>query len=74
VLPLPAPRKTGTAWDESLKIDAKHLPDRRVAVILPHAKLAVFPELLEASLVYVAPCRSEVEKQKFRGHLASSAK
>ena len=74
MVPPPEPRKIGSAWDELLKLEAKHLPDRRVAVILPHAKLAVFPELLEASLVYVAPCRSEVEKQKFRGRFASSTK
>ncbi len=74
MVPPVEPRKTGTAWDELPKIEAKNLPNRQVAVILHQAKFDVFPELLEASLVYVAPYRSEEEKQKFHGRFASSTK
>jgi hypothetical protein len=37
-------------------------------------KLAVFPELLEASLVYVAPYRSAPEERNFRMRLQASTK
>jgi hypothetical protein len=66
------PRKTGTAWDDLPKIKAENLRDHQVAVILPQEKFAVFPELLEASLVYVAPYRTEEEKSAFRLRFATS--
>jgi hypothetical protein len=65
------PHKTGTAWDHLPKIEAENLPDGLVAVILSQEKLAVFPELLEASLVYIAPRRTEEEKSAFRLRFAS---
>jgi hypothetical protein len=66
------PRKTGTAWDELPKMDAENLLGRRVALTLPREKLAVFPGLLEASLVYVAPHRSESEENDFSLRFAAS--
>lgn len=66
------PRSTGTAWDSLPKIEAEKLPDGQVAITLPQEKLAVLPELLEASLVYVAPYRSESEEERFRGRFAAS--
>jgi hypothetical protein len=66
------PRKTGTYWDELPKMEAQNLQDGRVAVTLPREKLAVFPRLLEASLVYVAPNRSKDEEERFQGNLGAS--
>jgi hypothetical protein len=66
------PRKSGTAWDDLLKVEAEKLPDGRIAVTLPQEKLAAFPELLEASLVYVAPYRSEIEESHFRMRFQAS--
>jgi hypothetical protein len=66
------PRKTGTHWDELPKMEAENLPDGRVAITLPQEKLAVFPRLLEASLVYVAPNRSKDEEERFQGNLGAS--
>ena len=66
------PRKTGTYWDELPRMEAENLPDGRVAVTLPQEKLAVFPRLLEASLVYVAPNRSKDEEERFQGNLGAS--
>jgi hypothetical protein len=66
------PHKTDTAWDELPKMEAETLPGRQVALTLPQEKLAVFPGLLEASLVYVAPHRSESEENDFRGRFAAS--
>jgi hypothetical protein len=75
--PLPPlePSKTGTAaWDDLPKIKAENLPGRMVALTLPLEKLAVFPELLEASLVYVAPYRSAPEERNFRMRFQASTK
>lgn len=66
------PRKTDTAWDALPKIEAEELPDGRVAVILPQEKLAALPELIEASLVYVAPRGTESEESAFRLRFATS--
>jgi hypothetical protein len=66
------PSKTGTEWDALPKIEAENLPGRIVVVTLPQEKLAVFPELLEASLVYVAPYRSASEESNFRMRFQSS--
>jgi hypothetical protein len=66
------PRKTDTAWDELPKMEAENLPGRLVALTLPREKLAVFPGLLEASLVYVAPNRSESEENAFRLRFVAS--
>jgi len=69
------PSKTGTAaWDDLPKIEAENLPGRMVVVTLPLEKLAVFPELLEASLVYVAPYRSAPEERNFRMRFQASTK
>jgi hypothetical protein len=71
------PRKTGTAWDELPKMEVENLEvenllGRQVALTLAQEKLAVFPGLLEASLVYVAPHRSESEENDFRLRFAAS--
>ena len=69
------PSKTGTAaWDDLPKIEAENLPGRMVALTLPLEKLAVFPELFEASLVYVAPYRSAQEESNFRMRFQASTK
>jgi hypothetical protein len=69
------PSKTGTAaWDDLPKIEAENLPGRMVALTLPLEKLAVFPELLEASLVYVAPYRSASEERNIRMRFQASTK
>jgi hypothetical protein len=69
------PSKTGNAaWDDLPKIEAENLPGRMVVVTLTLEKLAVFPELLEASLVYVAPYRSAPEERNFRMRLQASTK
>ena len=69
------PSKTGIAtWDDLPKIEAENLPGRMVVVTLPLEKLAVFSELLEASLVYVAPYRSAPEERNFRVRLQASTK
>jgi hypothetical protein len=69
------PSKTGNAaWDDLPKIEAENLPGRMVVVTLPLEKLAVFPELLEASLVYVAPYRSAPEERNFRMRFRASTK
>src|SRR5688500_16025489 len=64
------PSKTGiAAWDDLPKTEAENLPGlpgRIVVVTLPREKLAVFPELLEAWLVYVAPYTSASEESNFR--------
>ncbi len=70
--PILKPRRTGTAWDDLPRIEAEKLPDGRVAITLPQEKLAVLPELLEASLVYVAPRRTEDEESAFRLRFAAS--
>jgi hypothetical protein len=66
------PRRTGTAWDDLPRIEAEKLPDGQVAITLPQEKLAVLPELLEASLVYVAPRRTEEEESAFRLRFVTS--
>ena len=66
------PHKTGTAWDKLPNMEAENMPGRQVALTLPQEKLAVFPGLLEASLVYVAPHRSESEENDFRVRFAVS--
>jgi hypothetical protein len=70
------PSKTGiAAWDDLPKIEAENLPGlpgRIVVVTLPREKLAVFPELLEAWLVYVAPYTSASEESNFRMRFQSS--
>ena len=68
------PSKTGTTWDDLPKIEAENLPGRMVVVTLPLEKLAVFPELFEASLVYVAPYRSAQEESNFRMRFQASTK
>ena len=69
------PSKTGTAaWDDLPKIEAENLPGRMVVVTLPLEKLAVFLELLEASLIYVAPYRSAPEERNFRMRFQASTK
>jgi hypothetical protein len=69
------PSKTGAEWDDLPKIEAENLPGlpgRIVVVTLPREKLAVFPELLEAWLVYVAPYTSASEESNFRMRFQSS--
>jgi hypothetical protein len=66
------PRKTGTAWDDLPQMEVENLPGRQVALTLPQEKLAVFPGLLETSLVYEAPHRSESEENDFRVRFAAS--
>jgi hypothetical protein len=69
------PSKTGTAaWDDLPDIEAENLPGRMVLVTLPLEKLAVFSELFEASLVYVAPYRSEPEERNFGMRFQASTK
>src|SRR5215211_1581694 len=69
------PSKSGiAAWDDLPKIEAENLPGSMVALTLALEKLAVFPELLEASLVYVAPYRSAPEERNFRMRLQASTK
>jgi hypothetical protein len=69
------PSKTGVAaWDDLPKIQAENLPGSMVALTLALEKLAVFPELLEASLVYVAPYRSAPEERNFRMRFQASTK
>ena len=69
------PSKTGTAaWDDLPDIEAENLPGRMVLVTLPLEKLAVFSELFEASLVYVAPYRSAPEERNFGMRFQASTK
>ena len=69
------PSKSGTAaWDDLPDIEAENLPGRMVVVTLPLEKLAVFSELFEASLVYVAPYRSAPEERNFRMRFQASSK
>ena len=69
------PSKTGiAAWDDLPKIEAENLPGSMVVLTLALEKLAVFPELLEASLVYVAPYRSAPEERNFRMRFQASTK
>jgi hypothetical protein len=69
------PSKSGTAaWDDLPTIEAENLPGGMVALTLPLEKLAVFPELAEASLVYVAPYRSAPEDRNFRMRFQASTK
>ena len=69
------PSKTGTAaWDDLPDIEAENLPGRMVVVTLPLEKLAVFSELFEASLVYVAPYRSAPEERNFGMRFQASTK
>jgi hypothetical protein len=69
------PSKSGiAAWDDLPKIEAENLPGSMVALTLALEKLAVFPELLEASLVYVAPYRSAPEERNFRMRFQASTK
>lgn len=72
LVPPSKPRETGTAWDDLPKLEAENLADSRVAVIVDEEKLAVFPELIEASLVYVAPRRTQEEEKDFRLRFATS--
>ncbi len=66
------PHKTGTAWDDLPKMEAYEGRDGHVDVTMAREKFAALPELLEASLTYVAPYRSEPEERKFRGRFATS--
>jgi hypothetical protein len=66
------PRRIGTTWDELGQIEAENLPGRRVGLTLPQEKLEAFAGLLEASLVYVAPHRSETEEKDFLMRFQSS--
>jgi hypothetical protein len=69
------PSKTGTAaWDDLPDVEAENLPGRMVVVTLPLEKLAVFSELFEASLVYVAPYRSAPEERNFGMRFQASTK
>ena len=69
------PSKSGTAaWDDLPDIEAENLPGRMVVVTLPLEKLAVFSELFEASLVYVAPYRSAPEERNFGMRFQASSK
>jgi hypothetical protein len=69
------PSKSGiAAWDDLPKIESENLPGRMVALTLALEKLVVFPELLEASLVYVAPYRSATEERNFRMRFQTSTK
>jgi hypothetical protein len=69
------PSKSGiAAWDDLPKIEAENLPGRMVALTLPLEKLAVFPELFEASLVYVAPYKSATEERNFCMRFQASTK
>ena len=70
--PSAEPRKADAAWDALPRIEAEALPDRLVALTLPREKLAVFPSVLEASVVYVAPRRSEPEQRSFHLRFAAS--
>jgi hypothetical protein len=53
-------------------MEAEQILGLQVVLTLPWEKLAVFPGLLEASLVYVAPHRSESEENDFSLRFAAS--